>query len=92
MPPSVRPSTISRKDQHRRAVADGGVHGQTLSTQAVLPMAGRAATTIRFSGCRPAVISSSRVNPVGTPVTWRRFVERASQGLDQAGSRSPTRR
>ena len=64
----------------------------TLSTHAVLPMAGRAATTIRFSGCKPDVMSSKRVNPVGTPVTWRRFVERVSRLSTRPDIMSPTRR
>src|SRR6187549_869515 len=40
----------------------------TLTAHDVLPPPGRAATMIRFSRCRPAVSSSSFVNPVGTPV------------------------
>ena len=34
-----------------------------------MPRLGRAATMIRSAGCRPAVILSSSVNPVSTPVT-----------------------
>ena len=40
-----------------------------LSTKLVLPIDGRAATSIRSDGCRPDVISSRSTNPVGTPVT-----------------------
>ena len=40
-----------------------------LSTKAVLPMPGRAATMIMSLFCQPAVILSRRVNPVGTPLT-----------------------
>ncbi len=39
------------------------------STRLVLPIDGRAATMMRSDGCRPEVISSRSVKPVGTPVT-----------------------
>ena len=38
------------------------------STRLVFPIDGRAATMIRSDGCRPDVISSRSVKPVGTPV------------------------
>ena len=40
-----------------------------LSTNAVLPIAGRAATRINSDPCRPVSILSRSMNPVGTPVT-----------------------
>src|ERR1043166_4989368 len=39
-----------------------------LRLKAVLPIPGRAATIIKSDGCRPAVLLSKSLNPVGTPV------------------------
>ena len=47
-----------------------GVLGH-VEASVVLPIDGRPATMIRSPGCRPAVISSRSVKPVGTPVTRR---------------------
>jgi len=44
-----------------------------LSANAVLPIEGRAAMTIRSDGCRPEVNSSRSVNPVAMPVSWPLF-------------------
>ena len=42
--------------------------------KAVFPIAGRAATMIRSVGCQPAVISSTLVNPQGTPLNSSFFL------------------
>ena len=41
----------------------------TFSANAVLPMLGRPATTTRSPGCKPEVMRSRSVKPVGMPVT-----------------------
>ena len=43
--------------------------GRGVSRASALPMAGRAAMTIIWPGCRPLVSASRSANPVGTPVS-----------------------
>jgi hypothetical protein len=61
----------------------------TFTAHDVLPPPGRAATITRFSRCRPAVISSSLVNPVGTPVTALRSAVRTSRLCSTSSMSSP---
>ena len=62
----------------------------TLTAHEVLPPPGRAATMIRFSRCSPAVISSSLVKPVGTPVTAFLSDARTSMLCRTSSISSPT--
>ena len=44
--------------------------GRGVSSARALPIAGRAATTIIWPGCRPLVRESRSAKPVGTPDIW----------------------
>ena len=58
-----------KKATPRRGSASVAAYAAMLSASAVLPIEGRAAITTRSAGCRPAVMRSRSVKPVGTPVT-----------------------
>ncbi len=64
---------ISRENMATAELLSTAAFFAILSAKAVFPIPGRPARIIRSDFCKPAVNSSSLVNPVATPVTSALF-------------------